>query len=35
MLMEGIFIGSISGEVLISDGGQTATADDPVCAQRL
>ena len=30
MLMEGIFIGSISGEVLISDGGQTATADDPV-----
>ena len=35
LLMEGIFIGSVSGEVLISDGGQTATADDPVCAQRL
>ena len=33
MLMEGTYIGSISGEVLISDGGQTATADDPVCAQ--
>ena len=35
LLMEGTYIGSISGEVLISDGGQTATADDPVCAQRL
>ena len=35
MLMEGIFIGSVSGEVLISDGGQTATADDPVCVQSL
>ena len=32
-LMEGTYIGSVSGEVLISDGGQTATADDPVCAQ--
>ena len=31
MLMEGIYIGSVS-EVLISEGGQTATADDPVCA---
>ena len=30
MLMEGTYIGSISGKVLISDGGQTATADDPV-----
>ena len=33
MLMEGTYIGSASGEVLISDGGQTATADDQVCAQ--
>jgi len=33
MLMEGIYIGGVSGRVLISDGGQTATADDPVCAQ--
>ena len=33
MLMEGAYIGSISGEVLISDGGENATADDPVCAQ--
>ena len=33
MFMEGTYIGSVSGEVLISDGGQTATADDPVCAQ--
>ena len=33
MLMEGTYIGSISGEVLISDGGQPATAEDPVCAQ--
>ena len=33
MLMEGTYIGSISGEVLISGGGQTATGDDPVCAQ--
>ena len=33
ILMEGTYIGSVSGEVLISDGGQTATADDPVCAQ--
>ena len=29
----GALIGSVSGEVLISDGGQTVTADDPVCAQ--
>ena len=35
MLMEGTYIGSVSGEILIYDGGQTATADDPVCAQRL
>ena len=33
MLMEGTYIGSISGEVLISDGGQNAIADDSVCAQ--
>ena len=33
MLMEGTYIGSISGEILISDGGQIATADDPVYAQ--
>jgi len=33
MLMEGTYIASVSGEVLISDGGQTATADDPVCSQ--
>ena len=33
MLMEGTYIGSISGEVLIADGGQIATADDPVCVQ--
>ena len=33
MLMEGIYIGGVSGRVLISNGGQTATADDPVCAQ--
>ena len=33
MLMEGTYIGSVSGEVLISDGGQTATADDLVGAQ--
>ena len=33
MIMEGTYIGSISGEVLISDGGQIATADDPICAQ--
>ena len=26
-------IGIISGEVLISDGGQPATTEDPVCAQ--
>ena len=31
--MEGTYIGSISGEVLITEGGQTATADDPVCSQ--
>ena len=31
MLMEGTYIGSVSGEVMVSDGGQTATADDPVC----
>ena len=35
MLMEGTYIVSASGEVLISEGGQTATVDDPVCAQRL
>ncbi|SBO33849.1 hypothetical protein ANAPC3_01382 [Anaplasma phagocytophilum] len=35
LLMEGTYIGSVSGEILIYDGGQTATADDPVCAQRL
>ena len=34
MLMKGIYIGSVSGEVLISDGGQTATADGPIGAQR-
>ena len=28
VLMEGTFIGSVSGEILISDGGKTATADD-------
>ena len=33
MLMEGTYTGSTLGEVLISDGGQTATVDDPVCAQ--
>ena len=33
MLMEGTYIGSTSGEVLIYDGGQNAIADDPVCAQ--
>ena len=33
MLMEGTYTGSPLGDVLISDGGQTATADDPVCAQ--
>jgi len=33
LLMEGTYIGSISGEVLISDGGQTVTSDDPVYAQ--
>ena len=32
MLMEVTYIGSISGEALISEGVQTATADDPVCA---
>jgi len=32
MLMGGTYIGSVSGEVLISDGGQTVTADDPVCS---
>ena len=34
MLMGGTYIGSVSGEVLISNGGQTATADDPVYAHR-
>ncbi|SBO33297.1 hypothetical protein ANAPC2_01314 [Anaplasma phagocytophilum] len=34
MLMEGTYIVSASGEVLISEGGQTATVDDPGCAQR-
>ena len=34
MIMEGTYTGSPLGEVLISDGGQTATADDPVHAQR-
>ena len=33
MLMEATYIGSVSGEDLISDGGENATADDPVCAQ--
>ena len=33
MLMEGTYIGSVSGEVLVSDGGQSVTADDPVCVQ--
>ena len=33
MLMEGTYIGTISGKVLISDGGKPATAEDPVCAQ--
>ena len=33
MLMEGTYIGSTSGEVLIYDGGQNAIADDSVCAQ--
>ena len=33
MLMEGTYIGSVSGEVLISGGGQTAKADNPVCVQ--
>ena len=33
MLMEGTYTGSASGEVVISDGGQTATTDDQVCAQ--
>ena len=33
MLMEGTYIGSTSGEVRISDGGQTVTADDSVCSQ--
>ena len=33
MLMESTYIGMVSGEVLISEGVQTATADDPVCAQ--
>ena len=33
MLMEGTYIGRVSGEVLISGGGQIATADDPVCVQ--
>ena len=33
MLMEGSYIGSVSGEVLISGGGQPATADDLVGAQ--
>ena len=35
MLMKGTYTGSGSGEVLISDGGKTVTADDPVCAQSL
>ena len=33
MLMEGTYIGRVSGEVLISGGGQTAKADNPVCVQ--
>ena len=32
-LMEGTYTGNPTGEVLISDGGQTARADDPVRAQ--
>ena len=35
MLMEGPYIGSVSGEALISGGGQTATADNPVCVQSI
>ena len=33
MLMKGTYTGSGSGEVLISDRGQTATADDSVGAK--
>ena len=33
MIMEGTYTGSPLGEVLISDGGQTATEDYPVCSQ--
>ena len=33
MLMKDSSIGSVSGEVLISGGGQTAKADNPVCVQ--
>ena len=33
MLMEGTYIGRVSGEVLISGGGQTAKADIPVFVQ--
>ena len=32
MLMKGTYTGSGSGEVLISDGGKTVTADDPASA---
>ena len=34
MLMQGTYIGRVSGVVLVSDRGQTAIADDPVCVQR-
>ena len=33
MLMKDSTIGSVLGEVLISEADQTARADDPVCAQ--
>ena len=34
ILMEGTYIGRTSREVLISDGSQTATTDDPVFAKN-
>ena len=34
LLMEGTYIGRTSREVLISDGSQTATTDDPVFAKN-
>ena len=33
MLMQGTYIGRVSGVVLVYDRGQTAIADDPVCVQ--